>query len=138
MFFFSAENVLQVLPLAHEYQSSLVTDCENFMIKMCNPDEGLTVSTLLDYILAGEKYELTRFIATAVEFCAKVDFDVLNGKTFTCTYAVGNDDKDISSKFSKIGLKTQFAISKKRLQRIEIVCRKYSSLVADDYKIALS
>uniref|UniRef100_K1R8J7 BTB and MATH domain-containing protein 38 n=1 Tax=Magallana gigas TaxID=29159 RepID=K1R8J7_MAGGI len=52
----TAENVLQVLPLAHEYQSSLVADCENCMIDMCKQEKGLTVSTLLDYMLAGDKY----------------------------------------------------------------------------------
>lgn len=77
---FSGANVLQVLPLAHEYQSPLVTKCENFMIAMCRPLTGLTVSTLLDYILAGDKYSLTRFPKAAVEFCAKIDFDFLTGK----------------------------------------------------------
>lgn len=51
----TGDNVLQVLPLAHEYQSPLVATCEDFMSQMCKPDKGLTVSTLLDYILAGEK-----------------------------------------------------------------------------------
>lgn len=46
-------NLLQVLPLAHEYQSPLVADCEDFMIARCEPGKGLAVSTLLDYILAG-------------------------------------------------------------------------------------
>lgn len=76
----SGNNVLHVLPLAHEYQSPLVTDCENFMITMCKPNKGLTVSTLLDYILAGEKYDLTSFLNAAVEFCAHLDFHLLNGK----------------------------------------------------------
>lgn len=44
---FSGANVLHVLPLAHEYQSPLVTKCENFMIAMCRPSTGLTVSIQL-------------------------------------------------------------------------------------------
>lgn len=137
-----AENVLQVLPIAHEYQSSLVTDCEDLMIAMCEPRKGLTVNILLDYILVGEKYGLTRFIEAAMEFCACIDFDLLNGKTFsrsvpwTPTFKE-KEDKDISSKFSKIGLKTQYAISKKRLQRMEMD-RRNSGTLGDDYTIALS
>lgn len=136
-----AENVLQVLPIAHEYQSSLVTDCEDFMIAMCKPGKGLTVNILLDYILVGEKYDLARFLEVAVEFCARIDFDLLNGKLFlqvpfSFDFEVKND-KDISSKFSKIGLKTQYAISKKRLQRMEMYRRNPETL-GKDYTIALS
>lgn len=139
---FSAENVLQVLPIAHEYQSSLVTDCEDLMIAMCKPRKGLTVNILLDYILVGEKYGLTRFLETAMEFCACIDFDLLNGKTFSRSVPwpptfIEKEDKDISSKFSKIGLKTQYAISKKRLQRMEMD-RRDSETLGDDYTIALS
>lgn len=135
----TAENVLKVLPLAHEYQTSLVTDCEDFMIKLCAPNKRLTVNILLDYILAGEKYGLTRFLEAAVEFCANIDFDLLNGKSFDY-YSDSSDeekeDKDISSKFSMIGLKTQYSISKKRLQRMEMCKRK--SCKVKDYTIALS
>lgn len=139
---FSAENVLQVLPIAHEYHSSLVTDCEDFMIAMCKPDKGLTVNVLLDYILVGEKYDLARFLEAAVEFCARIDFDLLNGKMFNSSvlYSSGfrvDEDKDIYSKFSNIGLNTQYAISKKRLQRMEMNRRK-SGTLGDDYTIALS
>nr|XP_011412466.2 kelch-like protein 7 isoform X1 [Crassostrea gigas] len=73
-------HVLQVLPLAHKYQSPLVATCEDFMSQMCKPDKGLTVSTLLDYILAGEKYGLTSFLEAAIEFSAHVYFELLNGK----------------------------------------------------------
>lgn len=137
-----AENVLQVLPIAHEYHSSLVTDCEDFMIAMCKPDKGLTVNVLLDYILVGEKYDLARFLEAAVEFCARIDFDLLNGKMFNSSvlYSSGfrvDEDKDIYSKFSNIGLNTQYAISKKRLQRMEMNRRK-SGTLGDDYTIALS
>lgn len=133
---FSAENVLQVLPIAHEYQSSLVTDCEDFMIAMCKPDKRLTVNTLLDYILAGEKYGFTRFIEAAVELCARIDFDVLNGKKFNCY--LETQDKNISLKFSKIGIKTQYAISKKRLQRLEKYYRSNPRTSGDDVTIPLS
>lgn len=50
------------------------------MSQMCKPDKGLTVSTLLDYILAGEKYGLTSFLEAAIEFSAYIDFELLNGK----------------------------------------------------------
>lgn len=92
--------------------------------------------------MVGEKYGLTRFLETAMEFCACIDFDLLNGKTFsrsvpwTPTFKE-KEDKDISSKFSKIGLKTQYAISKKRLQRMEMD-RRDSETLGDDYTIALS
>lgn len=120
---------MQVLPLAHEYQSTLVADCENFMIKMCKPKSGVTVSLLLDYILAGEKYGLTRFLDAAVEFCAKIDYQRLSGKSnntfiaipswaMTCTSET-TEDNPISWKFSNIGLKTQFAIAEKRLSLFE-------------------
>lgn len=62
-----------------------MADCEDFMIAVCRPGSGLTVSTLLDYILAGDKYGLTRFLLAAVEFCAHIDFELLNGKTFVRT-----------------------------------------------------
>lgn len=140
-------NVLRVLPLAHEYQSPLVADCENFMIAMCKPDKGLTVSTLLDYILAGDKYGLTRFLETAVEFCAKVDSDLLKGETFHRSFYLLNahcfdkkEDKQISLKFSKIEMKTQYAILMKRVQHLEMNRRKLkNSLMAEnDYEIPLS
>lgn len=108
----TAETVLQVLPLAHEYQSPLVADCENFMISMCKPDKGLTVSTLLDYILAGEKYNW--------------ELPILQ-----------EENKDISLKFSMIELKTQYAISKKRVQHLEMH-RRNPNIGEKNYTIALS
>lgn len=118
------------------------------MIKLCAPNKRLTVNILLDYILAGEKCGLTRFLEAAVEFCANIDLDLLNGKSYTSniTYHgsshlfdssdVENEDKDISLKFSMIGLKTQYSISKKRLQRMER-CKR-TSCKMKDYTIALS
>lgn len=107
------------------------------MIKLCAPNKRLTVNILLDYILAGEKYGLTRFLEAAVEFCANIDFDLLNGKSFDSDSSdEEKEDKDISSKFSMIGLKTQYSISKKRLQRMERCKRK--SCKVKDYTIALS
>lgn len=113
------------------------------MIKLCAPNKRLTVNKLLDYILAGEKYGLTRFLEAAVEFCANIDFDLLNGKSynsdefdFNSDSDEENEDKDISLKFSMIGLKTQYSISKKRLQRMERCKRK--SCKVKDYTIALS
>lgn len=85
----------------------------------------------------GLKYGLTKFLEAAAEFCARIDFDLLNGKTFDSD---DSDDEneciDISLKFSKIDLKTQYAISKKRLQRMEMY-RRQSKLVRDDYTIKL-
>lgn len=125
-----------------------MTDCENFMIAMCKPDKGLTVSILLDYILAGEKYSLARFLETAVEFCSKVDSDLLKGETFHrsiyfTTNGSGFDkrgDKQISLKFSKIEMKTQYAILMKRVQHLEMNRRKLKNLltVENDYEIPLS
>lgn len=109
---------------------------------MCAPNKGLTVNILLDYILAGEKYGLTRVLEAAVEFCANIDFDLLNGKSYKSGFVYldssdeESEDKDISSKFSMIGLKTQYSISKKRLQRMERCKRK--SCKMKDYTIALS
>lgn len=141
------KNVLQVLPLAHEYQSSLVADCENFMIAMCKPKSGVTVSTLLDYILAGEKYNLTRFLEAAVEFCAHIDYQLLSGKSninfifghraIDCTFEP-TEDKPISWKFSKIELKTQFAIAEKRLLQLEKEKSFVISKKGSDYSIPLS
>lgn len=131
-----AENVLQVLPIAHEYQSPLVTNCEDFMIEMCKPDKTLTVNTLLDYILVGEKYGLTRFLEAAVELCARIDFDVLNGKQVS--YYPETQDEYISLKFSKIGIDTKYAISKKRLERIEKYNRRHPDKSKNDVAIRLS
>lgn len=127
---FSDDNVLQVLPLAHEYQSPLVATCEDFMFQMCTPDKGLTVSTLLDYILAGDKYGLTRFLEAAVEFCANIDYQLLSGKSKSNSvdppFAMNISNrseatiaKPISWKFSEIELKTRFAIAEKRLSLLE-------------------
>lgn len=106
---------------------------------MCKPDKGLTVNTLLDYILVGEKYGLTRFLQAVVEFCARIDFDLLNGKKFSKSWAnyTEEEDKNITLKFSKIGLKTQYAISRKRLQRIEMH-RRCPNTLEKDYTIPLS
>lgn len=139
----SGANVLQVLPLAHEYQSPLVADCENFMISMCKPDKGLTVSILLDYILAGEKYDLTRFLVAAVDFCAKIDFDFLSGKTFQILlghHLKNKENPRIFIKFSSIEMKTRYAIAMKRVQHLEMNRRKlkHSLTVEDDYEIPLS
>lgn len=117
-----------------------MTDCEDFMIAMCKPDKRLTVNTLLDYILVGEKYGLTRFIEAAVELCARIDFDLLNGKKFSKSWGnfLEEEDKNITLKFSKIGLKTQYAISKKRLQRMEIDNRRNPDKNGKDVTIQLS
>lgn len=124
-----------------------MADCEDFMITMCKPKSGVTVSTLLDYILAGEKYELTRFLKAAVDFCAQIDYQLLSGKSKPNFLAVSSDmdyrfgpteDKLISWKFSKIELKTQFAIAEKRLLQLE----KYKGIVSSkgksDHSIPLS
>nr|XP_034315577.1 kelch-like protein 40 [Crassostrea gigas] len=147
------KNVLRVLPLAHEYQSPLVEDCENFMIAMCKPGTRLTVSTLLDYILAGEKYDLTMFLETAVAFCARINFHVLNGKSIEQINIANSlgikrnkyfEEKllnpNISLKFSKVGLKTQFAIAKKRVQLLEMntMKRKHSQSEVHDHNIQIS
>lgn len=135
--------------LLREYQSPLVADCENFMIRMCRPETGLTVNTLLDYILAGEKYDLTRFLNAAVEFCARLDFHLLNGKIISensysraicMQFQETVQDKDILLKFSKIEMKTQLAIAKKRVQKLEmnVMRRKHSKPEISDYSIPLS
>lgn len=138
----TAENVLQVLPIAHEYQSPLVTDCEDFMIAMCKPDERLTVSTLLDYILVGEKYGLTRFLEEAVELCALIDFHFLHGSEFKFTQVIGNSlesrDKNIALKFSEVSLQTRYAISKKRLLCLEMYYRSNPDPSGKDVTIPLS
>lgn len=152
----SGNNVLQVLPLAHEYQSPLARDCEDFMIAMCTPGMGLTVSILLDYILAGEKYDLTRFIEIAVEFCARINFNHLNGTTIEEKYTSSKNyrnvhvhhvnlketlqDQNISLKFSEIDLKIQFAIAKKRLKLLEMntMKRKHSKTEVSDHSIKIS
>ncbi|XP_061166627.1 BTB and MATH domain-containing protein 38-like [Saccostrea echinata] len=122
-------NVLQVLPLAHEYQSPLVADCEEFMISMCKPETSLTVTILLDYILVAEKYDLQKFLDTAAKFCADVDFDLLNGKKFEKDNAlewgmipVGYTskqtetvDKNIALKYLRIDPKTRLLIAENRL-----------------------
>lgn len=126
----NGNNVLQVLPLAHEYRSPLVADCEDFMIAMCKPKSEVTVSTLLDYILAGEKYGLTRVLEAAVDLCAQMDYQLLSGKSkpnfIAPVVPCGMNDRSeptedilISWKFSKIELKTQFAIAEKRLLQLE-------------------
>lgn len=112
---------------------------------------GLTVSILLDYILAGEKYDLTRFIEIAVEFCARINFNHLNGTTIEEKYYISGhvhhvnleetlQDQNISLKFSEIDLKTQFAIAKKRLQLLEMntMKRKHSKTEVSDHSIQLS
>lgn len=131
MLYFLGANVLRVLPLAHEYQSPLVTDCENFMIRMCTPQSGVTVSRLLDYILA-------------VEFCAKIDFDFLTGKQFQINYRafqsfILTENTSIYSKFSNIDIKTWYAIALKRVQHLEMNRRKLenSHPVENDYKLML-
>lgn len=133
-------NVLQVLPLAQEYQSPLVAECENFMIRMCEPESGVTVSLLLDFILAGERYGLTRFLEAAVEFCANIDYQLLSGKSeplcavMPCTSEPTEDIpiSSISLKFSNIEFKTQFAIAEKRLFQLETITYR------SDYRIPLS
>lgn len=117
-----------------------MTDCEDLMIAMCKPDKRLTVNVLLDYILVGEKYGFTRFLETAVELCSRIDFDLLNGKKFYKSWGIytEEEDKNITLKFSKIGIKTQYAISKKRLQRMEIYNRRNPSTSGDDVTIPLS
>lgn len=116
------------------------------MSQMCKPDKGLTVSTLLDQILAGEKYGLTSFLEAAIEFGAHVDFELLNG-TMTIPKRVSYNknvydktvDNSISLKFSKIDLKTRYKIAKKRLQKIEMDRKrgKNNDEVEEDYRIVL-
>lgn len=106
------------------------------MIAMCKPDKGLTVSRLLDYILEGEKHGLTRFLEAAVEFCAYIDFDLLNGKKIYALH-YHNENKEISLKFSKIQLNTRYAILKARVHHLEMY-KKFPNSVDKDYTIALS
>ncbi|XP_061166618.1 uncharacterized protein LOC133175512 [Saccostrea echinata] len=143
----TGHNVLQVLPLAHEYQSPLVADCEEFMISQCDPGTDITVDILLDYILAAEKYDLTTLLDTAVKFCSRVDFDHLQGKTIERKYRGSSkwvydvqETEHISSKFSKINIKTQLAISVKRLQVLEMNKRKSkkNEETEEDYVLMLS
>lgn len=141
----TAENVLQVLPIAHEYQSPLVTDCEDFMIAMCEPDKRLTVNTLLrllDYILVGEKYGLTSFIKAAVELCALIDFHILHGREYKFTQMNGNSlestNNKIPLKFSKIGIQTRYDISKRRLLCLEMYYRSHPDPSGKDVTIPLS
>lgn len=107
-----------------------MADCEDFMIAMCKPKSEVTVSTLLDYILAGEKYGLTRVLEAAVDLCAQIDYQLLSGKSkpnfIALVVPCGMNDRSeptedipISWKFSKIELKTQFAIAEKRLLQLE-------------------
>ncbi|XP_062573902.1 BTB and MATH domain-containing protein 38-like [Saccostrea cucullata] len=160
-------NVLQILPLAHEYQSPVVADCEEFMISMCKPKTSLTVTSLLDYIIAAEKYDLRKFLDSAVKFCAYIDFDLLNGKTFSrrktlfgaptsANFTLGQQNntvnsadlfydaqemEEISSKFMELDLKTQHAIAEKRLQVLEMnnrMKRDNINLVQADHNINLS
>lgn len=149
---FTEKNVLQVLPLAHEYQSSLVGDCETCMIQMCKPGTGITVSTLLDYILAAEKFDLTSFLETAANYSARVDYELLLGNTFEKklhehelsrrkTYTLEtSENKDISSKFSKINIKTRLLIAEKRLLLLEMNRRKRDNGInvnESDFKLPL-
>lgn len=124
-----------------------MADCEDSMIAMCKPNSGVTVSTLLDYILAGEKYSLTRFLEAAVEFCAHIDYQLLSGKSkpnFLFSLCDINDtsepteEEPISWKFSKIELKTQFAIAEKRLLQLEKDKSFGKSRKGSDYSIPLS
>lgn len=95
--------------------------------------------------MAGEKYGLTSFLEAAIEFCAHVDFELLNGKMTLKNYVDYHDvyeetiDNSISLKFSKIDLETRYKIAKKRLQIIEMdrKKRKDGNKVDEDYRILL-
>lgn len=111
------------------------------MIRMCEPKSGVTVSLLLDFILAGEKYSLTRFLEAAVEFCANIDYKRLSGKSEPEDFDMSfidepTEDNPISWKFSNIELKTQFAIAEKRLLKLET--NKTTSILRSDHSIPLS
>lgn len=111
------------------------------MIRMCEPKSGVTVSLLLDFILAGEKYGLTRFLEAAVEFCANIDYKRLSGISEPERFVMAvldepTEDNHISWKFSNIELKTQFAIAEKRLLKLET--NKTISILQSDHSIPLS
>lgn len=77
-----------------------------------------------------------------MEFCAKVDFDLLTGKTFKKNN-YGCFDKtehgSISLKFSKIEMKTQNAIAIKRVQHLEMNRRRKNHKLSEegDHRILL-
>lgn len=81
-----------------------------------------------------------------MEFCAHVDFELLNGKTFQRSgrypqyFYKESIDKNIFWKFSKIELKTQFAIAKRRVQQLEMNMKKRNNSDEEqaDYTIGLS
>lgn len=112
------------------------------MIAMCEPDKRLTVNTLLDYILVGEKYGLTSFIEAAVELCALIDFHILHGREYKFTQMNGNSlestNNKIRLKFSKIGIQTRYAISKRRLLCLEMYYRSNPDPSGKDVTIPLS
>ncbi|XP_062574860.1 uncharacterized protein LOC134236698 [Saccostrea cucullata] len=131
------QNVLQILPLAHEYQSPLITDCEKLLIDLCKPGTGLLLTSLLDYVIAAEKCDLDTLLDAAVEFCSHIGFDLLSGEMIRRESRSKNKpnklmvldsprkwifstNKNLSSKFSQIGLKTRYTIAVKRLQVLEM------------------
>ncbi|XP_062574907.1 kelch-like protein 38 [Saccostrea cucullata] len=142
------QNVLKILPLAHEYQSPLVDDCEKLLISMCKPGTSLTVTSLLDYIIAAEKYGLEKLLDAAMKFCARVDYGLLNGKIFNRSYDYERGkyqykptvDKRISEKFKNIDPKHQHTIAEKRLHFLEMNKRRKSNKdpVTADYNLMLS
>lgn len=117
------------------------------MKTLCQPGTGITISTLLDYILAAEKFNLGQFLESAVKFCARVDFDLLNGKKYSrISQRFGNTqykksiDKDVQKKFLQLSIETQFSIAKKRLKFLEMYKKKRdnSDSVESDFEIPLS
>lgn len=96
--------------------------------------------------MAGDKYGLTRFLQAAAEFCAHVNLELLKGKNFVRTGFYPNIVyeemivKYISSKFSKIESKTQMAIAKRRLQKIEMNTKRRANSddILNDYTIQLT
>jgi hypothetical protein len=83
LFLVLARNVLQIIPLADEYQVTHVLDrCEKFLADLCDSifeknEKRKPVSVIVDYILIAEQHNLHRLLTSATRLCAKYNSDLV-------------------------------------------------------------
>ncbi|XP_062590743.1 kelch-like protein 3 [Saccostrea cucullata] len=106
------ENILKLMELAWEDQhEDKMEKCENRLVAICRQCKDdtcemigtFTRKTLLDYIIAAEKYELKNLLSSAIELASKYS-----------SYNLKNEEK-----YNKISSLTKYKIDTQRLSLLE-------------------
>ncbi|KAK3098332.1 hypothetical protein FSP39_018505 [Pinctada imbricata] len=101
-------NVLQVYPLAHEYQMPLLQKCEEILLQNASifGHGGRCPNLLIKYLCLAEKFNIEKVLTTAMETAAHTEFSSLLS------------DENIRE-YSLLSEKTRLQIAERRIELLE-------------------